>query len=210
MALIPYLGLEWRPLSRADLTWIEDGHTTGLSVGGLDGFARPQLLAYGGAWLTPHVGAHGAIGVARLQTTTWEEDVFTQRHWGVVRPEADLRVAMLERSDRRPIPWVLLGAHLDLPSARDVSNGYTPDEQEAADRTATADRARLGAVGGRAGIGADLGLGKHVRVGLQWALDWQRSLFVSNDPAAVTSFVTAEGALLVELVWPPTDDAPDE
>lgn len=207
-AATPYVGVEWRPLSRGDLTWVDEGDTTGLVVGGLDGIARPQLLAYGGAWLTDHVGAQASLGVARLQTTTWVGDVFTQRHWGVVRPGVDLRVSALERSDPRPIPWMLLGAHVDVPSARDTSNGYTGDESVAAQETATADRRRLGALGGRLGAGVDVALRPELRVGLQYALDWQRSLFADADPATISSWLSAEAALLVEIHWPPTPADP--
>jgi hypothetical protein len=201
-ATTPYVGLEWRPLSRGDLTWVDQGDTTGLAVGGLDGFARPQLLAYGGAWVTEHVAVQGALGVARLQTTTWEGDVYEQRHWGVVRPEADIRVSLLPRSDPRPIPWLFLGAHVDIPSTRDTSNGFTQEELDAAQETARSDRMRLGAIGGRLGAGADLGLLPTLRLGMQWAVDWQRSLYVDTDPATASSWLSAEGALLLEFQWP--------
>lgn len=207
LAAQPYLGLEWRPLSRGDLTWVEEGDTSGLAVGGLDGFVRPQLMAYGGAWFSDHVGAHLAFGIARVETTTWVEDVWVRREWGVVRPAFDVRVALLPRTDPRPNPWLFVGAHIDLPSARDASNGYTDEEELSADRTATLDRLRLGAIGGRIGFGADLELVPGFRLGLQTAVDWQRSLFATQDPAVATSWVAAEAALLLELHW---DRRPDE
>ncbi len=203
-AATPYAGLEWTPLGRADLAWVD----TGLVVGGSDGFARPDLLAYGGAWWSEHVGLHASLGVARLQTTSWSGEVYTQQHVGVVRPALDARIALLRRGDRRPIPWVLAGAHVDIPSARDVSNGYTPEEEEAADVTATEDRLRLGATGGRLGAGVDLGVLPFLRLGGQWALGWQRSLWRTGDPGTVSSFLSAEAALLVEIQWE-RSEAPD-
>lgn len=208
-AATPYLGVEWRPLSRGDLAWVEGGNTTGVSVGGSDGFVRPQLAAYGGAWVTERVGVHGGLGIARLQTTTWEKDVYTQRHWGVLRPAIDVRASLLPRVDPRPIPWVVLGAHVDIPSARDTSNGYTKGEQVEADRTAAVDRARLGAIGSRIGVGADVGLLAALRVGVQWTVDWQRSLFLGAGDG-VSSFVSTEGALILELVWHRHDETGDE
>lgn len=202
LAATPFLGAEWRPLSRGDLSWVDDGRTTGLSVGGQDGFVSPPLSAYGGAWLGERIGLQGGLGVARLQTTTRVDDVWTQRHWGVVRPSMDLKLGLLPRTDPRPVPWALLGARIDLPSSRDASNGYSPEEQRTADQVATDDRRRLGALGARAGLGADLGLAPALRVGLCWTLEWQRSLLVGADPAAVSSWVTAQGALLVQLEWP--------
>jgi hypothetical protein len=207
LAAAPYLGVEWRPLSRGDLQWVEEGNSSGLAVGGLDGFVRPQLMAYGGAWFSEHVGAHLSVGTARRQTTSWVGDVWVQRHWGVFRPAFDVRVSLLPRTDPRPNPWVFLGAHLDLPSARDTSNGYTDEEALDARRTATLDRLRLGAIGGRVGIGADLALVRGLRLGLQTALDWQRSLFLTQDPSVSVSWVAAEAALLVELHWDTRSDA---
>ncbi|MCA9494026.1 MAG: hypothetical protein KC621_29060 [Myxococcales bacterium] len=201
-AATPYAGLEWTPLGRADLAWVDAGNETGLVVGGNDGFARPDLMAYGGVWLAERVGAHAAFGAARIQTTSWTEDVYVQRHWGVVRPALDLRLALLRRDRPLPIPWVLVGGHVDLPSSRDVSNGYTEDEQLAADEAATEDRIRLGAWGGRAGAGVDLGVLPYLRLGGQWTLGWQRSLWKSGDPGTVTSFVSAEAAFLLEFQWP--------
>lgn len=202
LAATPYVGAEWRPLSRGDLLWITEGNTTGLGVGGLDGFVRPQLSLYGGAWVSPHFGLQGSIGAARLQTTTWTGEIYEQRHWGVIRPGVDFKFSILERSDPRPIPWISFGPHIDLPSARDTSNGYTEEEQELADRSATVDRVRLSAIGARLGAGVDYGLLPALRVGLFTALDWQRSLFRGTDPAVVTSWATVEAAILLEFHWP--------
>ncbi len=197
----PFLGLEWRPLSRGDLGWVLGDNTTGTQVGGLDGFVSPNLGAYGGAWLTDHLALEGSLGVARLQTTTWVEDVYVQRHWGVVRPALDLRFSLLEHRDPRPVPFLFGGVHVDVPSARDVSNGYTEEEQEAAAITATAERARLGGFGGRLGIGAAVRVVQGLSLGARYALTWHRSSFLGDDPTAVTSWATGEASLLLQLDW---------
>ena len=44
-AATPYAGLEWTPLGRADLTWVDSSYETGLVVGGSDGFVVPGLNA---------------------------------------------------------------------------------------------------------------------------------------------------------------------
>jgi hypothetical protein len=202
VAATPYFGAEWRPLSRGDLAWVLEGQTTGLVVGGLDGFVRPQIVPYGGAWFWDRLGIHGSLGMARLQTTTDTDDVVSQRHWGVVELAADVRVALLKRTDPRPNPWVFVGGHVDVPSARDVSDGYTDDEQELADETATADRERLGGAGARLGVGADLRVLPYLTLGLSWCALWHRSAFTGDGPSDTTSFVSAEGALLLQLEWP--------
>ncbi len=196
------LGAEWRPLSRGDLSWVDGGSTTGLIVGGLDGFVRPNLSAYGGAWLSERTALQGSLGVARLQNTTIAGEIVTQRHWGVVRPAVELRYALLPHTQEGPVPWLLGGLHVDIPSARETSNGFTPEEQELANEIATLDRLRLGAFGGRVGIGASVELIGGLAVGLQYALIWQRSLFLGEDPTAATSLLIGEAGLLLQLQWP--------
>ncbi len=201
----PYLGAALRPLGRGDLAWVLEGRTTGLAVGELDGFVRPPLTSFVGAWITPRVAMQGSLGIARLQTTTVVDDLATQRHWGVVRPGLDARFALIDVQPKKPIPWAYVGSHIDIPSVRDVSTGYTDEEQEAADEGATLERARLGGFGARLGIGADIRPWTGVAVGLQTGLQWQRSLFVADDPTAVTSWLVGETALLVQLEWPGRD-----
>ncbi|MEZ4240801.1 MAG: hypothetical protein R3F59_32530 [Myxococcota bacterium] len=210
LAAAPYAGLEWRPLSRGDLAWVLEGDSTGLLVGPDDGFVRPQLAPYAGAWVTQHVGLHASLGVARLTTTSWAGDVYVQHHWGVIRPAFDVRVALLRRDDPRPSPWLFAGAHLDAPSSRATSNGYTQEERDAAREAAALDRVRLGGVGGRIGAGVDVQLLPAVRLGGQWALGWQRTLFRGADPTAITQWLAAEGSLLLEVHWPQKPAPPDE
>ena len=138
-AATPVFGLEWRPLGRADLAWVEEGRTSGLAVAELDGAVRPSLSAFFGAWVSNRTAILGSLGIARLTTTTWTpaaeeggEDTFQSRHWGVVRPEIDVRFAPWGH-DRNPSAFLLAGVYGDIPSARDVSNAYTEEEQATAD-----------------------------------------------------------------------------
>lgn len=212
LAAEPYLALEWRPLGRSDLTWVSEQRTSGLAVAEQDGFARPQAQLDVGAWLGEWVALQGSLGVARMQTTTWVGDVYTQQHWGVLRPGIDGKVQLGSPPAGLPRPWALVGTHIDIPSARDVSNGYTVEQQITADEVATADRTRLGAVGARAGVGVEQRLVGGLSLGAMYTLQWQRSLFVSEDPATITSLVTGEAALLLLFDWPgpaPADPVSD-
>jgi hypothetical protein len=103
-----------------------------------------------------------------------------------------------------------MGGHVDLPSAADQSNGFTAEEFELAQETEDLDRQKLGAIGGRVGIGADLEVVRHLRLGMSWAIDVQQSLRAENDPASANTWVSAEGALLLEIHWPPRGDEPDQ
>ena len=199
----PVLGLEWRPLSRADLTWVDEGRTSGLAVGELDGAVRPALSGFFGAWVSRRVGLMGSIGVARLTSTTFTteadgESTFRSRHWGVIRPALDVRLAPWGH-DQTVSAWAIVGAHGDLPSSRDVSNAYTEDEQAIADETAAEDRVRLGGFGGRLGIGAEVHVGKGVHLGGQYAVYWQQTVLAGSDADTLSSWVAGEASLLASI-----------
>lgn len=198
----PYLGVEWRPLSRADLTWVQEDRTSGLAVGEFDGSARPNLQAYGGAWVSPRLAVGGALGIARLQNSTELDGIVRQRHWGVLRPSLDFRVALAERGEQRALPWVIAGLHLDVPSVRDNSSGYTPEEQAVADEATTFERARLAGFGGRLGIGADYAITPGISLGAMYTLQWHRGIFRADDLRITSQWLAGEAALLLQFQWP--------
>jgi hypothetical protein len=198
----PYLAFEWRPLSRGDLTIVQEQRTSGLLVSSADGFARPQVQLDVGAWLSENVALQGSVGVARATVTTWTGNVYAQQHWGVVRPGVDLKLRPSRRPAGLPIPWALIGGHVDIPSARDVSNAYTVEEQLDADDSAGIDRLRLGALGARAGVGVEQRLIGGLSLGAQYAAQWQRSLFVRNDPVTIESQLVGEASILLLFDWP--------
>jgi hypothetical protein len=199
----PFLGVEWRPLSRQDLVWVDEGRTSGVAVGEFDGAVRPVFSAFGGVWFSRHVGLSLGLGMARLTTTNRSGDTYRQRHWGVFRPSLDVRIGWLERRLRYPIPWFVLGVYGDVPSARDVSNAYTADEQAAADESARLERIRLGGVGGRAGVGVDYMVLPGLSLGLTFTVGLHASTFVGSDEGFTNLWMSTEGALLVTFEWPP-------
>jgi hypothetical protein len=201
----PLAGVEWTPLSRGDLTWVDDDRTTGVAVGELDGLVRPAMTGFGGVWIGERVGLVAGLGVARLQSTSWVGDVYVARHWGVVRPSMDLRVGILKRELRRPVPWVMLGFHGDIPSSRDVSNGYSEEEQVAADETSYEDRLRLGGLGGRVGAGVDYRLVDGVAIGALYAVEAHWGVLRTSETEVVSSWVSSHASLLLTFEWGPRD-----
>lgn len=205
----PIIGIEWMPLTRSDLDWVDDDRTSGLAVGEFDGAVRPNLMPFFGGWVSERVGLVGSIGFARLSNTTWTSDIYRQRHWGVVRPALDLRIGLTNRREGWPHLWLVGGLYGDIPSARDVSNGYTAEEQELADETALSERARLSGVGGRLGLGADLKLTQALSVGLQYSARYHRGLFRGNDSNAASTWLAGEASVLLTLYFP-TAETPEE
>jgi hypothetical protein len=199
----PFFGVEWRPFSRSDLVFVDEGRTSGTAVGEFDGTARPLFSAFGGLWFNKYVGMVFGAGMARLTSTSEADGVYVQTHQGVFRPSIDLRFGWAEQRLHRPVPWVLLGMYADLPSSRDVSDAYTTEEQTAADVSAAAQRARLGGFGGRLGFGVDYRLLPGISVGLQASAGLHRSMYEGDDGGWTSIWVATEAALLFTFEWPP-------
>jgi hypothetical protein len=202
MAGTPFGGVEWHPVSRDDLVWVDEGRTSGVAVGEFDGTVNPALSAYGGAWVSERTALSLSLGVARLGNTTYVNDVLRQVHWGVIRPGFDVRWSLHARRPDWPVAWIILGAHGDIPSARDVSNGFTNEEQEAADDLAKLERARLGGLGGRSGLGVEYDLLPGLSIGAQWALTLHYATWRSEDVSLVGQWMAADAALLLGFRWP--------
>ncbi len=201
LAAEPVLGLEWRPLSRADLVWLEDGRSSGTGVSEHDGLLNHGLRPFAGAWLSPRWGLFGSLSVARLSTTTWVDDVWRTRSWTVVRPALDARFLFTEAGKTGPRAWALAGASGDLPAVRDRSNGFSESEAEAAASGAYLDQARLGGVGARLGVGAELEVTPGLSLGAQWTLDWHSGVLRSAEVSASARLLTTQGALLLSYGW---------
>lgn len=200
-AATPIAGVEWTPLSRSDLVWVDGERTSGLLVGEFDGFVRPSLQAYGGAWLGERLGLVGTLGVARLTSTTWVGEDWTQRHWGVVRPGLDLRLSLTQRVVGKPALWLDLGGHGDIPSARVTSNAFTDEEQELADEDAWIERARLGGFGGHLGAGVDYRLKPGLMVGARYALGYHRGVLQTSETSVVSSWLSSSASLTLGFEW---------
>lgn len=201
----PVFGVRYVPFGRGDLTWVVDERTTGRAVGEFDGFVNPPLTAYAGAWTRGHVGLFGSLGVARLTTTQWTGSTWRQRHWGVLRPEVDLRWSFGPRAERVPSAWVALRGHGDLPSARDTSNAYDADEQAAADDSARVDRLHLGGFGGGAAFGVDWRAGHGVAIGASYALGLHAGVLRTSESNTTSTWVVSEAALHVQFELPQKD-----
>ena len=203
--IVPIGGVEFTPLSRGDLVWVDEGRTSGTGVGELDGSVKPALAAFGGAWFGPRIGVVGGLGVARLQSTTWAGETFQSQHWGVVRPSLDLRVGITRRVLKRPALWANLGVHGDIPSARNVSNGYTAEEQELADEDAYLERLRLAGAGARIGLGVDYRVSKGLAIGATYGLTWHRGVLRTNEANIVSSWLAGSASLLLTFEWEKPD-----
>jgi hypothetical protein len=204
----PVAGLELRPLSRGDLAWVAEDRTSGVAVGEWDGFVRPSVQAFAGAWTRGRVGAVGTLGIARLATSTWSGEEVSRRAWMVVRPGAELRLRVGPLPDptdarpRSPRPWLLASAWGDIPAATDRSTSYTAEEQEAATASAAEERARLGGLGAAAGAAVELPIAEGLSLGARWAVGVHRGVLRSTAAVSVSTWTVADAALLLSFEWP--------
>jgi hypothetical protein len=198
----PFIAAEISPLSRGDLSWIAEAQGSGLLVGEFDGFVNPAVKTHIGAWLNPQLAVSLNLGTARLQTTTWADEVFVQQHWGVFRPGFDLRFSPWRTPPKLPKAWLMMGAYLDLASSRDSSNGYTESEQEEASGIATGYANRLRGQGGRLGFGVEQRLIGGLSLGLMATTFWHRSAVITESSQAVSSWTSGDASLLVSFDWP--------
>lgn len=197
-----FAGLEWRPLSRQDLVWVEEERTSGTAVGEFDGTVRPVLGAFGGVWFSRHVGLSFGLTYAQIDRSSRTEESRRLTRVSVLRPSLDLRFGWMEPQPQRPVPWVLVGLYGDIPAARDVSTAFSEAEQEAADQVAADSRYRLGGIGGRVGLGLDYRLMPGLMIGGQVSVGVHRAGYTGGDTRFATVFVATEAALLLTFEWP--------
>lgn len=201
-APVGFGGLELRPLSRQDLVWVDEGRTSGTTVGEFDGTVKPSLSAFGGVWFNRYVGLSAGLGYAQSVSDSATEDTKQQHLWSVVRPSLDVRLGWMVPRERFPIPWFLVGVYGDIPTVRDRSAEYTEEEQAAADSAAQTDLYRLGGVGGRVGAGVDYRVMPYLAIGAQFDVGLHRSTYTGGDTRFTTLWVATEASILLTFEWP--------
>ena len=162
----PVIGVEWAPLSRGDLTWLEEDQSSGTLVGEHDGWLQPALRMYGG-WSQGIWTTVAGLRVARITHTQWAADggATNQSHTGALRPSVDIRRTLTTTSSPSNQLWLESGAWGVVPSARLTSATYSDAEQDDANQEAAQLRARIGGAGLRIGLGASVDVGKGLSLG---------------------------------------------
>ncbi len=147
------IGATWTPPGIGMFSWSEADGFSGTLVGEFDGLLRPPLnLSLGCAWRRTAIT--GGLGVAAIRDGQYQDES-SQRYVAGVRPSADVRWYLRERAPGKVEAFGLGGIYGIIPAAGDRSDAYTPEEQTDADEAASAQRARIGGLGARLGLGAD-------------------------------------------------------
>jgi hypothetical protein len=192
------LGVDWVPTSRADLVWIAEDQLTGTLAGEFDGALRPALTAYGGlqgdktAWLL-------SLGVARSTDVSWTLESRETTAMGGVRPALDMQRYVLPRQNGAATAWWGLGVSGVIPMASVRSAAYGEQEVEDAAEEARATRSRIGGVGGRVGLGAEVLLGPGITLGLRTHVNAHRGQTLNEDALRVATWIWADAALRLQI-----------
>lgn len=204
------VGVDWVPFGRADLAWIESDQLTDTLVAQTDGMLAPPLLFEAGA-TTSRDAVLGSLGFARIGTTTVTRDAdgnatsYASQHVLGLRLGADYRRYLRPRvmpgsGDAASVaPFLQAGIDGVIPSARRTDDTWTAEEQSAQDDAAGAQRAAIGAVGGRAGGGGELCWDNGLCVGVRGFFTLYRTQVVGEGFKSVSTIVSFEPALSLDL-----------
>ncbi len=200
------VGASWTPLGRADLAWVDEDQLSGTLVGSQDGLLDPGLSIHAGA-RRPRLDLLGELGLARISSSqrTWlvEDEPPSRASSSVMglRLGADLRYRPRAPDAQAASirPYLQGGVHAVIPTARRADQAWTAEEQAAQDEVAAADRARIGAIGARAGGGASLCWPVGACVGLRALLDLSRSAQASESSTQSTTLIALEPAFTFDL-----------
>jgi hypothetical protein len=199
VAVDPVLGVEVRPLARADLAWVLEGRTTGTAVGGEDGLVRPVAAAYGGVAIDRYAEVLAQVGVAQSTLTTRVEDVITTSTVGVVRLGAIVRAGWVPRRLLAVRPFVQGSFFADVPMARTSSESLSEEETAAVAIADRSTRGRLGALGGSGGVGVLDEVLPGLAVGAVFSVGARSSAWPTTAGGTRSSWITADAAFLVEF-----------
>jgi hypothetical protein len=199
VAVDPVLGVEVRPLARADLAWVLEGRTTGTAVGGEDGLVRPVVAAYGGVAIDRWVHVLAQAGVAQSTLTTRVDDVITTSTVGVVRLGSSVRAGWVPRRLLAVRPFVQASFFADIPMARTSSESLSEEEAASVAISDRSTRGRLGALGGSGGVGVLDEVLPGLGVGAVFSVGARSSAWPTTAGGTRSSWVTADAALLIEF-----------
>lgn len=197
------LGGAWSPAGAGTIAWDDAQAWSGTLAGEFDGLLRPPLTAWGG-WTGPKDSVTGGLALVRLGTATWA-DTSGYQGLGSTRFSLDYRRWLHAREAGNVGFYALGGGYYILPNAKDVNDGYTPEEQDAADEGAASARARIGGMGAQLGVGAEYVLGDvrgrpAVALGIRYLGRVYRGQSVSDTGSTVSTVLLTEAALTVELI----------
>ena len=181
-------------------------------------FAVGSILSFG--WLTPALAAdppaapaapvdrHYVLGVDWVPTSradlVWiAEDQLTGtlagEFDGALRPALDMQRYVMPRQTGAATAWFGAGLSGVIPLASVRSAAYGEQEVEDAAEEARATRSRIGGVGGRVGLGAEVLLSPGITLGLRTHVNAHRGQTLNEDALRVATWIWADAALRLQI-----------
>ena len=192
----PIVGVDYTPLGRQDLAWIEEEQLSGTLVGEFDGLVTSPLEAWGGYRWT-RFAVTGGLGLAWVSTSTWDGQDRSLVVTGTLRPSVDgLWYITPEPDDLRPRAHASLGGYGLIPAATRQSDAFTDEEQDAADTEAESVRSRIGGLGLRLGAGVDLTWNSGLMLGLGYSFVAHRSQLLTEETSTTSLLIWGEAAFV--------------
>jgi len=206
------LGVDWTPLGRADLAWVDAGQLSGTLVAPTDGMLAPPLALHGGL-STATDALLLDLGLARVGTTTRSYDTT-----GALASESSSsamglklgadyrrylghRVLPASGAPARAVPFGQVGLYGVIPAARRADTLWTAEEQTAQDSAAGADRAAIGALGARLGGGGEVCWDVGLCAGMRGFFVIQRGQEVADGSTTASTLLSFEPALSFDLLF---------
>lgn len=201
-----FLGVDYLPLGRADLGWVQEGRLSGVLGNEEDGFVQGPLRMWGGLGWDRHAVVAGFSAV-RMKTTTWASspddgsELVTESTQGGVRPAIDYRYYFLPRGPGQVSPYLGAGLNGVIPTVSYASETWSASEESGYLAQQAEDRARIRGAGGRIQGGAELLFENGLMLGIRQSFDLQRGERVDTEVARTTALLSTETALSLGFVF---------
>lgn len=194
------MGVDYTPIGRGDLTFLQSPSSTELGLAENDGLIRPTFQPWIGFYSNKRPQSHQAelnILSHHIGTYYSESQKTVQRYQAV-------RVGYAFRRhwspSQNPIePFVRLGFHHNFSSVTFTSTAYTNEEAEDMEKASKEAAALFGGSGVTPGLGLRYPVQDHLFIGIRWDLDIHVTNFITEEGgAALDVYTNTNGAFLIE------------
>ena len=194
----PAIGVDFVPMGRADLVWVDAAQASGTLVGEFDGLVRPNLTPYlvVQSQKKPRNTFVLGTGFARTAETSWTGQERRKVVTTAIRPAVDLQRYVIQDTASA---WVGLGAFGVIPIVRDVSTAYGEAEAQEAREGSREVMARIGGAGARVGAGAELAITPELSIGLRFHTNAWRGQRVTEDSVDISTLMWVDAGLRLQI-----------
>jgi len=193
------LGVDFVPFGRADQAWVSEDQLSGTQVAETDGLLQPPVTAWAG-WVGRRDALLGGLALARVSTTVQTNNKAEHSARMGIRPSVDYRRYLSDRAAGSACGYLTAGMYGVVPAAQERSDSASKAEQKVLEEQSRQDRSRIGAVGAKAGIGAEIQWDHGLVLGARYSVVYHRSRALDEETLTVSSLLRAEAALVLAFI----------